>query len=245
MKIAFLDTKTMGDIPNLKELQQFGEVSYYPTTAPSETLVRTMGQDIVSTNKVVLDRAILEKCVQLNLICVAATGMNNIDLAAAEEKGITVKNAIDYSTNSVAQLTFAILLQLINNIPYFDNYVKSGGYAQSDIFTHLGPSYFEISGKRFGIIGLGNIGRQIAKIAAAFGAEVVYYSTSGKNNNPEYQRLELAEFLTTADIISIHAPLNEFTRNLITAANEAIGLLAKRGTGRYCTGERFGPGAKR
>ncbi|MDQ4139106.1 MAG: D-2-hydroxyacid dehydrogenase [Bacteroidota bacterium] len=215
MKIAFLDTKTMGDIPNLQHLEKFGEVKYYATTTPSETLDRCLGQDIVIVNKVDLSRSIIEQCPELKLICVAATGTNNIDLAAAQEKGVAVKNVIDYSTNSVAQLTFAILLQLINNIPYFDNYVKLGDYAQNDIFTHLGPSFFEISAKRFGIIGLGNIGRQVAKIASAFGAEVVYYSTSGKNNNPDYQRLELPEFLATCDIISIHAPLNEHTRKLI------------------------------
>lgn len=215
MKIAFLDTKTMGDIPNLEKLQEFGEVNYYSTTQPSETLSRVQDRDIVITNKVVLDKATLEKSPHLKLICVAATGMNNIDLSAAQELNIQVKNAVDYSTSSVAQLTFAVLLQLINNVPYFDNYVKSGAYSNSDIFTHLGPSYYEISGKQLGIIGLGNIGRQVAKIASAFGAKVVYYSTSGKNNNPDYKRLELDEFLATSDIITIHAPLTYQTRNLI------------------------------
>lgn len=216
MKIAFLDTKTMGDIPNLEKLREFGEVSLYATTTPEETLARVKEQEVVITNKVVLNKEILEQCPHLKLICVAATGMNNIDLTAAQDLKITVKNAVDYSTQSVAQLTFAILLQLINNIPYFDNYVKSGDYAQSDIFTHLGPSYFEIAGKQLGIIGLGNIGRQVAKIASTFGAKVVYYSTSGSNNNPEYQRMEFDEFLKTSDIISIHAPLTGKTRNLIS-----------------------------
>jgi len=216
MKIAFLDTKTMGDIPNLKNLEKFGEVSYYATTEPGETLSRCLNQNIVVVNKVEVNRSVLEQCSELKLVCVAATGTNNIDFTAAQEKGIVVKNVVDYSTNSVAQLTFALLLQLTNNIPYFDNYVKLGDYSRNDIFTHLGPSYSEIHGKRFGIIGLGNIGRQVAKIASAFGAEVVYYSASGKNNNPEYQRLDLPEFLATCDIISIHAPLNEHTRNLIT-----------------------------
>ncbi|RDC63730.1 D-2-hydroxyacid dehydrogenase [Adhaeribacter pallidiroseus] len=215
MKIAFLDTKTLGDVPNLEKLQDFGEVQYYSTTLPSETLSRVQDRDIVITNKVVLDKATLEKCPHLKLICVAATGMNNIDLSAAQDLKIQVKNAVDYSTSSVAQLTFAILLQLINNVTYFDNYVKSGAYSQSDIFTHLGPSYEELGGKQFGVIGFGTIGRQVARIAAAFGARVVYYSTSGKNNNPDYQRLELNEFLATCDIISIHAPLTYQTRNLI------------------------------
>ena len=216
MKIAFLDIKTIGEVPNLEDIKQLGNVSFYETTSPPETLDRVRDQDIVITNKVVLDRAILEQCVALKLICVAATGTNNIDVQAAQERGIQVKNAVDYSTNSVAQLTFALLLQLVNKIPYYDNYVKQGGYAKTDIFTHLGPSFFELAGKRFGIIGLGNIGRKVAAIASAFGAEVVYYSASGKNYPSEYERLDLDEFLTTADIISIHAPLNEYTRNLIT-----------------------------
>lgn len=216
MKIAFLDIKTIGEVPNLKVLEELGQVSFYQTTTPPETLARVQDQDIIITNKVVLNRAVLEQCAQLKLICVAATGTNNIDLTAAEELGIKVKNVVDYSTNSVAQLTFALLLQLINNVPYYDNYVKEKNYAQSEIFTHLGPSFYEISGKRFGIIGLGNIGRKVAAIAAAFGAEVVYYSASGKDYPSEYQRLPLDDFLETADIVSIHAPLNEFTRHLIT-----------------------------
>ena len=215
MNIAFLDAKTVGELLNLAALEKYGQVTFYQTTTPAETLARVQDQDIVITNKVVLDRTILESCPHLKLICVAATGTNNVDLVAAREIGITVKNVVDYSTNSVAQLTFALLLQLINQISYFDNYVKQGDYARSDIFTHLQPPYWEISGKQFGIIGLGNIGRQVAKIAAAFGATVVYYSASGKNNNPDYQRLELEEFLASSDIISIHAPLNEYTRNLI------------------------------
>ena len=216
MKIAFLDTKTMGDIPNLEKLQEFGEVRYYATTQPAETFSRVQDQDIIITNKVVLDKATLEKCPHLKLICVAATGMNNIDLSAAADLKIQVKNVVDYSTSSVAQLTFAILLQLINNVPYFDNYVKSGAYSESDIFTHLGPSYYEIRGKQWGIIGLGMIGKQVARMATAFGAKVVYYSTSGKNNNSEFQRLELDEFLATCHIISVHAPLTYQTRNLLT-----------------------------
>lgn len=215
MKIVFLDTKTMGEVPNLASLKKFGTVTFYQTTTPDETLARVQNQDIVITNKVELGKAILEKCTSLKLVCVAATGMNNIDLATAREKGIVVKNVADYSTNSVAQLTFALLFQLINQISYFDNYVKSGAYAQSDIFTHLEPAFREISGKQMGIIGLGNIGRQVAHIAMAFGARVVYFSASGKNHNPDYERLELKEFLETSDIVSIHAPLNEYTRNLI------------------------------
>ncbi|MEX0779047.1 MAG: D-2-hydroxyacid dehydrogenase [Balneolales bacterium] len=216
MKLVFLDAKTLGDVPNLDLIDQFGEVTYYQTTDPEQTLDRITGADVVITNKVVLDKELIEKADKLKLICVAATGTNNIDVASAKEQGVLVKNVAGYASKSVAQGTFALLLHLLHNIPYFDNYVKDGSYSQSEIFTHVEKTYWEISGKRFGIIGLGNIGRQVAEIAEAFGAEVVYYSASGKNKQQPYQRLDLEEFLNTSDIVSIHAPLNEYTRNLLT-----------------------------
>jgi lactate dehydrogenase-like 2-hydroxyacid dehydrogenase len=215
MKLVFLDVKTMGDIPNLGLLEKYGEVMYYQTTRPDQTQERIGNADIVIVNKVVLDRAIIEQASALKLICVAATGTNNVDKAAAEKRGIPVKNASDYSTQSVTQGTFALLFHLLVNIPYFDQYVKDGSYSKTDIFTHFGNGFWELNGKRFGIIGLGAIGRQVAKVADAFGAEVVYYSTSGQNIQQPYQRLDLEEFLTTSDVVSIHAPLNENTANLI------------------------------
>ncbi len=215
MKLVFLDTKTIGSIPNQHLLDKFGEVTYYSTTEPDETLERIREADVVITNKVVLNQEMIERAAQLKLICVAATGTNNIDKTAALKAGIPVKNASNYSTNSVAQGTIALLLHLLNKVSYFDQYVKEGHYSKSDIFTHFGKSFWELTGKRFGILGLGNIGRQVAKIAIAFGAEVVYYSASGQNTQQPYLRLELEEFLSTSDIISIHAPLNEYTQNLI------------------------------
>ena len=215
LRIVFLDVKTVGNVPNLARLEQCGSVVYFQTTEPAQTLDRIRDADVVITNKTVLDRAIIEQAPNLKLICVAATGTNNIDKVAAAERGIPVKNAHDYSTQSVAQGTFAILLHLLNRVPFYDGYVKGGGYAQSDIFTHFGPSFWELNGKRFGIIGLGTIGRQVGKIATAFGADVVYYSTSGQNTNQPYTRLELDEFLKSSDVVSIHAPLNENTANLI------------------------------
>ena len=215
MKIVFLDLKTVGIIPNLHLLEQFGEVTYYQTTLPEFVSERIKEAEIVITNKVVLDKITIEKAQNLKLICVSATGTNNVDQEAALERGIPVKNAIDYSSNSVAQGTFSLLLHLMCNIPYYDTYVKNGSYSQTDIFTHFSEPFWELSGKRFGIIGLGNIGRKVAKIAEAFGSEVVYYSASGQNNQQEYLKLDLEEFLSSSDIISIHAPLNTCTSNLI------------------------------
>ncbi|GAA4420605.1 D-2-hydroxyacid dehydrogenase [Nibrella viscosa] len=215
MRVVFLDTKTLGNIPNLHVLEKYGQVTYYETTLPWQTQTRIKDADIVITNKVVIDEAALNGAPDLKLICIAATGTNNVDKTAAAKRGIPVKNAVDYSTRSVTQGTFALLLHLLVNIPYYDQYVKIGEYAKTDIFTHFGPGFWELADKRFGIIGLGHIGRQVAKIADVFGCEVVYYSTSGQNNQQSYKRLELDEFLGTCDIISIHAPLNENTANFI------------------------------
>ncbi len=215
MKIVFLDTKTIGSVPNMHLLERFGEISYYETTTKEQTPARIQDADIVITNKVVLDAGIIAQADRLKLICVAATGTNNIDKVAAEAAGIRLKNVSDYSSDSVAQGTFALLLHLLVNVPYYDDYVKSGAYSQHDIFTHFGRPFWEIKGKCFGIIGLGSIGRQVAHIATAFGANVVYYSASGQNNNQPYPRLELEDLLRQSDIVSIHAPLNPHTENLI------------------------------
>ncbi|QDK83430.1 D-2-hydroxyacid dehydrogenase [Spirosoma sp. KCTC 42546] len=215
MELVFLDVKTMGDIPNLTLIEKYGNVTYYQTTRPEQTLERIQDADIVITNKVVLNKSIIEQAHKLKFICISATGTNNVDKVAAEKRGIPVKNASDYSTQSVTQGTFAILFHLLVNIPYFDQYVKGGDYSKTDIFTHFGNGFWELNGKRFGIIGLGAIGRQVAKVAAAFGAEVVYYSTSGQNTDQPYLRLDLDEFLGTSDVVSIHAPLNENTANLM------------------------------
>ena len=151
----------------------------------------------------------------LKLICISATGMNNVDLAYAAAKGIAVKNVAGYSTASVVQHTFACLFALTNRIKFYDNYAQSGEWAKSEIFTNLDRSIGEIAGKSFGVIGLGEIGRGVARIAAAFGARVSYYSTSGTNANAEFKRQNLGELLSGCDIVSIHAGLNEKTRNLI------------------------------
>ena len=214
MKIVLLDTDTLGKV-DLSIFEKFGKLEKYNVTCKEDTLQRVKEADIVITNKVVIDKAIMQKCPNLKLICIAATGMNNVDLDFAKEKGIEVKNVAGYSTASVAQATFTLLFSLIGSSAYYDAYVKSGGWSKSPIFTHLQREFFEIKDKTWGIIGLGNIGKSVAGIATAFGAKVVYYSTSGINRNSDYQRKSLDDLLKTSDIISIHAPLNEKTDNLI------------------------------
>lgn len=215
MKIIFLDADTVGDVPNLNSIEDFGDVTFYPTTKPGQTAERIRDADIVITNKVILDQKLMGQAKELKLICVAATGMNNIDREAAKELDIEVKNVAGYASQSVAQSTFAMILHLVQNIPFYDDFVKSGEYSKSKIFTSVDRDFQEISGKRFGIIGLGNIGQKVAQIAKAFGAEVTYYSTSGKNTDQPYLLLGLEELLKTSDFISIHAPLNENTMALI------------------------------
>ncbi len=216
LHLVFLDAETVGRDIDLSGFAQFGQVEIYPVTFPNEVIARVKPAEIVITNKVVIDKTVMDAAPNLKLICVAATGTNNVDLDYAKQKGIAVTNVPGYSTQSVVEMTFAMLFYLLMHLPYYDNYVKSGEYAQSLIFTHLDRPFGELDGKRWGIIGLGNIGRNVAKVARCFGCEVVYYSTSGQNINPEFKRVDLPELLETSDIVSIHAPLNERTKNLIT-----------------------------
>ena len=214
MKIVCLDAATLGSDVNLDVFGQFGEFVSFETTAADERIERLKGADVVITNKVVIDKETMDAS-NLKLICISATGMNNVDLAYAAAKGIAVKNVAGYSTASVVQHTFACLFALTNRIKFYDNYAQSGEWAKSEIFTNLDRSIGEIADKSFGVIGLGEIGRGVARIAAAFGANVSYYSTSGANANVEFKRQNLGELLGGCDIVSIHAPLNEKTRNLI------------------------------
>lgn len=215
MKIAILDKVTLGEVEGLHDLNKFGEVFNYDITRPEEINERVNGVEVIITNKVVITRDVMQENTSLKLICIAATGTNNVDLVAAKELGVMVKNVVGYSTKSVAQHTFTLLLSLISQMAYFDTYVKSGEYAKSPVFTHLGKEYWELSGKTIGIIGLGNIGKEVAAIASVFGMEVQYFSTSGKNNDSSYQQVDLETLLKTSDVVSIHAPLNDATQDLI------------------------------
>lgn len=217
MKIVCLDADTLGNDVDLDAVfGKFGEFISYNMTDTSQTIKRLQGADIVLTNKVLITKDVIAQT-SLKLICVTATGVNNIDLEAAKEANIPVKNVAGYSTNSVAQQTFANILALRNSTSYYENYGKnSDGWAKSPIFVNLDRPIFELSGKKFCIVGLGTIGLEIAKIAQAFGCDVCYYSTSGNNLNPNYKKVNFDEALK-CDIISIHAPLNENTKNLFDA----------------------------
>lgn len=215
MRIVILDSKTLGDV-DLTVFEQFGDVEIYETTPPDKTAERIAEMDIVITNKVVLDDSVLKHARNLKLICVAATGMNNIDLASALNYHIEVKNVSGYSTKSVAQHTFTMLFHLLGQVSYYDRITKDGTWTESGIFTNIDRPFFELTGKRWGIIGLGTIGKEVARLANAFGCRVRFCSTSGTNIHPHYPKLSLETLLYTSEVISIHAPLNQDTRNLIT-----------------------------
>ncbi len=219
MNIVLLDAKTLGDDLDISSLESFGTLTVYQTTSKEETLERIQIADIVITNKVVITANMMEETPRLKLICIAATGMNNVDLDAAKFKGIEVKNVAGYSTKSVVQHTFAMALYLLEKMAYYDAVVKDASWSESGLFTDVSRPFYEISGKKWGIIGLGTIGQKVAKIATAFGAEVSYHSTSGKNLNHAYTHQSLEFILKDCDIISIHAPLNDDTYNLINKNN--------------------------
>jgi len=219
MTIVLLDAKTLGDDLDLSSLEQFGTLTRYDTTSEDETLERIVDADIVITNKVVITANVLAQTKKLKLICIAATGMNNVDLAAAEFQNIEVKNVAGYSTKSVVQHTFAMTLYLLEKMAYYDSVVKNDTWSESGLFTDVSQPFYEISGKKWGIVGMGAIGQEVAKIATAFGAEVSYYSTSGKNLRSAYPHQTLEFLLKDCDIISIHAPLNDKTYDLINENN--------------------------
>lgn len=214
MKIVLLDTLTFGST-DLSGFEALGNVKVFQTTSEVQVLERITNCDVIVTNKVVITDLHMAQTPTLKLVCVAATGMNNVDLEAAKRRGVEVKNVAGYSTDSVIQHTFTMLFFLLGHSRYYDEYVKEGSYAKSEIFTDVSKPFYEIKGKKWGIIGLGSIGRGVANIAKAFGAQLFYTSTSGVNRTEDYQRLTLDELLKTCDIISIHAPLNDRTNNLL------------------------------
>lgn len=214
MKIAFLDAATMGNV-SFEPFERLGEFIRYENSTPEEARERVRDIDVLLINKVLVDKALIDSAPNLKLICIAATGVNNIDVGYAASKGIPVRNAVGYSTDSVVQSTFMHILSLVGGAPYFDGSVKSGNYSRSGMFTDPNWNWWELAGKTIGIIGLGNIGKKVAHIAEAFGMNVCYFSTSGTSHCQDYPSLTLEELLRKSDIVSIHAPLNDRTKDLI------------------------------
>ena len=225
MKIVFLDRKTIGDDIDLSAYEEFGEMIAYDFTTAEEAPERVREADILIVNKVPMNEKTLVGADKLRLICVTATGTNNLDKKYLAERGIEWRNVAGYSTECVAQHTFAMLFYLWEHLPYYDAYVKDGRYVGDRVFSHFEATFSELSGKQWGIIGLGAIGKRVAQIAECFGANVQYATTSGKNHQSDYVEKDLDTLLHTSDIVSIHCPLTEETENLIDEA--ALSLMKK------------------
>jgi glycerate dehydrogenase len=215
MKLVFMETDTLGEDVDLSYFDELGEVIRYSRSTPEQYAKRIEEAQILIVNKIPVNETTLKKAKELELVCVTATGTNIVDFAYTNSHNIKVCNVKGYSTNSVIQHTFALLFYVYEKLSYYDCYVKSGGYMHSDIFSHFTKVYHELAGKTWGIIGLGEIGRGVARIAKEFGCNIIYYSTSGRNINSAYMQVSLDTLLKTSDIISIHAPLNDKTMKLI------------------------------
>ncbi len=215
MKIIFLDAKTIGSDIDLSPFRKLGEVILYPFSTPDEIPERVKDADILILNKTPINERTIHTAKNLKLICVTATGTDNLDKEYLTARNIAWRNVSGYSTESVAQHTFAMLFYLLENLPYYNEYVKSKSYANDTLFTHFASSFHELNALRWGIIGLGNIGRRVADIASCFGCDVVYASPSNAAPQSGYHQVDFETLLTTSDIVSVHAPLNDYTKNLM------------------------------
>ncbi len=215
MNIIFLDAKTIGDDIDLSKFNQLGTVTLYDFTSPDQMLDRVQNADVIIVNKAKVNESTIHSAKNLKLVCVTATGTDNLDKEYLDTHNIQWRNVAGYSTDSVVQHTFAMLFYLVEKLRYYDDYVKDEHYINDKIFTHFAENFYEIKGKTWGIIGLGNIGRKVADIAKAFGAKIIYYSPSGSPSQAGYNQVDFQTLLSTSDIVSIHAPLTEKTKNLL------------------------------
>ena len=234
MKIVFLDAATMGNTP-MDEIAALGALSCYPSSTSDEARQRAADADVVILNKVIVDAAFLDAAPRLKLICEAGTGINNIDTALCEKRGVLVRNVAAYSTDSVAQTTWMHILNLAGRAFHYNAYARDGRYSAGKIHTDSAHPFTEIAGKTIGIVGMGAIGQKVARIAEAFGMDVIYYSTSGTSHCKEYPSVGIDELLSRSDVVSIHAPYNEKTAGLIDYAGlkkmKATAVLVNTGRG--------------
>lgn len=215
MKLVFLDTKTIGEDIDLSVYDALGEVVKYGFSTLEEIPERVKDADVLIVNKIAINEQTIGTAKNLKLVCVTATGTNNLDKEYLKKRGIAWRNVAGYSTESVTQHTFALLFYLLEKIRYYDDYVKDEKYINDTVFTHFAEHFNEVNRKIWGIIGLGTIGRRVADIAKAFGARVIYYSASGSPAQEGYEQVDFETLLATSDIVSVHAPLNEYTKDLM------------------------------
>lgn len=215
MKIVFLEADNLGSDMNFDKFSQLGDVTIYGETAPEQVAERIADAEAVIVNKLMMDEKSLKDASRIRYIGITATGKNNIDFTYTNKRGICVTNVAGYSTDVVAQHTFAMTLYLMEHLRYYDEYVRSGEYTKSRTFCHMDRRFYELSGKTWGILGLGAIGGKVAQIAEAFGCRVIFYSPSGTKREEKYPQVDFDTLLAQSDILSVHAPLTEKTHHLM------------------------------
>lgn len=215
MKLVILERNSVGTDVDVSCFEKFGEVTCYPNTVAANTSERVKDADIILANKAPLNESTLKDAPNVKLICLLATGFDNVDLAYCRSRGIKVTNVINYCTSTVAQHTLLLALALSEKIAFYDDYVKSGAYSAQDRFSNFDRTFYDLEGKTWGIIGMGTIGRRVAGLAQAFGCRVIFYSASGKSTCTDYERVEFDTLLQESDILSLHCPLSDRTRGLI------------------------------
>lgn len=215
MKLVILERNSAGTDVDVSCFEKFGEVTCYPNTVAANTAERVKDADIILANKAPLNESTLKDAPNVKLICLLATGFDNVDLAYCRSRGIKVTNVINYCTSTVAQHTLLLALALSEKITFYDDYVKSGAYSAQDRFSNFDRTFYDLEGKTWGIIGMGTIGRRVAGLAQAFGCRVIFYSASGKSTCTDYERVEFDTLLQESDILSLHCPLSDRTRGLI------------------------------
>lgn len=215
MKLVILERNSAGTDVDVSCFEKFGEVTCYPNTVAANTAERVKDADIILANKAPLNESTLKDAPNVKLICLLATGFDNVDLAYCRSRGIKVTNVVNYCTSTVAQHTLLLALALSEKITFYDDYVKSGAYSAQDRFSNFDRTFYDLEGKTWGIIGMGTIGRRVAGLAQAFGCRVIFYSASGKSTCTDYERVEFDTLLQESDILSLHCPLSDRTRGLI------------------------------
>lgn len=216
VKIVILERNSVGVDTPVDCFEELGEVTCYPnTTTAEEVRERTKDADIIVANKARLNEESLRESTNVKLICEFATGFDNCDLAYCNSRGIKVANVADYCTDMVAQHTFTLMLTLLQKLPHYDEYVKSGAYAAQDRFSNFDEPFTELAGKTWGIVGMGHIGKKVAQIATAFGCRVIFHSVTGKSTVTEYEQVDKDTLLRESDFLSLHCPLSDLTRDFI------------------------------
>lgn len=215
MKLVVLERNSIGTDVDVSCFEKFGEVTYYPNTVADNTAERVTDADVIIANKAPLNESTLKDAPNVKLICLFATGFDNVDVAYCKSRGIKVANVVNYCTPAVAQHTLLLALALAEKLAFYDDYVKSGAYGAQDRFSNFDRPFHDLNSMTWGIVGMGNIGRRVASLAQAFGCKVIFYSASGKSTCTEYERVEFDTLLKESDILSLHCPLSDRTKGLI------------------------------